>query len=403
MVHNPKISMHDIETARRALKNIIHHTPLIPSRTLSMKTGGPVYLKAENLQRTGSFKIRGAYYRLQALSEEEKRRGVVTASAGNHAQGVAWAARELGIHARVVMPKGASIAKIEATRGYGAEVILAGAEYDEAAELAQKLSAEDGSVYIHAFDDPYVVAGQGTLALEVIQDLPQLDYILVPIGGGGLLSGVGFALKSLNPRIRVIGVEAKGTHSMTASLERGEPVNLSKVQSIADGLAVKQPSELTFNLTKQVADEVVVVEEDAVAHAILFLLERARLVVEGSGAVGVAALLNEQVKVTGTGVIVLSGGNIDMNIIARIIERGLVTAGRFLRLYVQLPDRPGSLQKLLHDIAQLGANILSVEHDRLQAETPFGTVKIGLVLETRNEEHAELITASLRSTGHLLE
>ena len=403
MTAGSEVNLERIESARRALRGIVQPTPLIRSRFLSEQTGGQVFLKAENLQRTGSFKIRGAYYRMLRLTDDERSRGVIAASAGNHAQGVAWAAGKLGIRATIVMPETAAIAKVEATRAYGAEVLLHGNHFDEAMTLALEICRTEGRILIHAFDDPDVIAGQGTLALELLEELKEMDYVLVPIGGGGLLAGMGTVLKSLCPHIRLIGVESRYSNSMYRSLQEGKPISGESGATLADGLAVKYPSERTLKLAQRVVDDIVVVEEEDIPHAILFLLERARLVVEGAGAVGVAALLSGRVKISGNGIAVLTGGNIDVNRIARVIEHGLASEGRFLRLKLRLADRPGSLQALLKAVADLGANVLSVEHDRLHPGVPVGMARVTLLVEARNHGHSLEIREHLKQQGYRLE
>ncbi len=397
------VTLSDIEKARKALDGVIHHTTLDKSNTFSALTGSEVYLKLENLQKTGSFKIRGAYNKINNLTLEEKARGVIAASAGNHAQGVAYGASQAGIKATIVMPEIAPLAKIAATRGYGAEVVLAGGVYDEAYNRARELQTETGQTFIHAFNDPAVIAGQGTIGLEILQDLEEVDAIVVPIGGGGMIAGIAVAVKEMAPHVKVYGVQAQGAPAMYMS-KRAHTIKTTKdAETFADGIAVKVPGDVTFSLIDKYVDDIVVVDDEAIAGTILMLLERAKLMVEGAGATSLAAVLNGKIPAKGKIVSVISGGNVDVNFISRIIERGLVKAGRRVRLQTVVVDRPGSLQRLLAIIARLQANVLYVSHDRVERHVPLGQAVVEIGLETRDVLHTEHIMASLRHEGYKVE
>jgi threonine dehydratase len=365
---------------------------------------GPVLLKCENLQRTGSFKIRGAYVRLSRLSEEERARGVVAASAGNHAQGVALAAKMLGIKVTVFMPEGAPIPKVNATRGYGAEVRFHGEYLTQALVAAQSFSDDTGAIFIHPFDHVDIVAGQGTAGLEILQQAPEAATVLVPTGGGGFIAGVAIAIKGLRPDIRVIGVQAEEAASYPESLRRGHPVALDKMTTMADGIAVARPGDVPFAAIQQHVDEVVTVSEDSMSRALVMLLERAKMVVEPSGAAAVAALM-DQPKAFGTPVVaVLSGGNVDPLLLGKLIRHGLASGGRYMNLQVHVPDRPGGLARLLADLADAGANVLEVAHDRTSTTLHLGEVEVRLQLETRGIAHAEGVLSRLREHGyHVIE
>jgi threonine dehydratase len=395
------LTLQDIKRAQQELQGLVRHTPLYHSPNLSAEYGMPIYLKAENLQRAGSYKVRGAFYKMLNLSEEEKARGVIAASAGNHAQGVALAAQHLGIKATICMPEGAPITKVEATLKYGAEVVLHGLTYDDAFAKAKELAQEHGYTFIPGFDDPYIVAGQGTVGLEILADLPDVSTVFVPIGGGGLISGVAMAIKEQRPDVRIIGVQAAGAPAMYLSHQQGSLVATDSVRTIADGIAIKRPGTLNFACIQKYVDEIVLVDEEEIAHGILVLLERAKLVVEGAAAVGLAALLFGKVKdVAGPVAVVLSGGNIDVNILSRIIERGLVKAGRYVRLTTFVPDRPGGLQRLLAILAQAGANVIEVHHERWLNKVTIGEVEIDLALETKSHGHVDQIMETLRLEGY---
>ncbi|HEY6873676.1 MAG TPA: threonine ammonia-lyase, partial [Geobacteraceae bacterium] len=360
--------------------------------------------KAENLQRTGSFKIRGAYNKISLLSPAEKSAGVVAASAGNHGQAVAWAARELGVKATVFMPESTPPQKVFATRDYGAEVVLTGRNFDEACAAAREAEKASGALFVHPFDDPLVMAGQGTIGLEVLEELPDLATILVPIGGGGLIAGIAAAIKETRPQVRIIGVEAAAAPSMHFSLRKGEVVETPLTVSLADGIAVKRVGENTFPIVRELVDEVVLVEEEEIAQAIVALLERTKLLVEGAGAVGLAALLNGKVPVVaGKTVCLLSGGNIDVKTIAVVVERGLLAAGRYLKLKVELEDVPGSLARLAADIAATRANIYLISHDRRSIALQLGRTEVLLELETRGYEHIQEVIDYLCGRGYEVE
>lgn len=397
------VTLEDIKQAQAILRqNEIPPTPLLFSPGISSLVDGlPVYLKAENLNRAGSFKVRGAVTKIASLTPEEAARGVIAASAGNHAQGVALAARALGIRAIICMPEGAPLTKVAATKNYGAEVVLHGQTYDDAYQKALELQAEHGYVFVHAFDDPHTVAGQGTIGLEILDELPNVKTVFVPIGGGGMISGIALALKTLKPDVRVIGVQAAGAPAMYLSKQNGELTNTEFVRTIADGIAIKRPGKLTWEIIKQCVDEIVLVDEEEIAESILVLLERMKLMVEGGGAAGFAALLNKKVaNVEGPACVVLSGGNIDVNVLSRIIERGLVKAGRYVRMTTFVPDRPGGLQQLLACVANLGANVIECHHQRWLAKSTIGEVEIDLSLETRDAEHVQELLAGLRQNGY---
>ncbi|MDE3078190.1 MAG: threonine ammonia-lyase, partial [Chloroflexota bacterium] len=366
--------------------------------TFSQAIGAHVFLKCENLQRTGSFKVRGAYYRLGALSATERRQGVIAASAGNHAQGVALAAWLQNIRATIFMPEATPLAKVAATEGYGALVRLGGSSFEEAERAAKDFQRANGGIFIHPFDDELVMAGQGTIALEILDQLPQVDSIIVPVGGGGLISGIATAAKALKPSIKIFGAEIAVTGAFTESLKRGYPVATENRPTIAEGVAVHEPGKLTFEIVRQLVDEVVSVDEEMISAAMVALLERAKLTVEGAGAVGLAALLGRRLSLPGENVVaVLSGGNVDINLMARIIDHGLATAGRYLIFETWLPDRPGELLKILKPLKEERANILGVEHRR---PVSFPEVAVMLTVETRDLEHGERLLELLRRRGY---
>ncbi|MEW6425363.1 MAG: threonine ammonia-lyase [Bacillota bacterium] len=390
-----------IKKARQRLQGVIHETPLDFSATFSRLTGSQIYLKLENLQKTGSFKIRGAYNKICTLDEASRKKGVIAASAGNHAQGVAFAARRAGINSVVVMPRNAPVSKVVATQEYGAQVILAGEDYDQAFAHALAIQKETGAAFIHSFDDPQVIAGQGTIALELLAALPDPDAIVVPVGGGGLLAGIALAAKTAKPAAKIIGVQTKSAPAVYLFLEEKEIPALPGGRTIADGINVRRPGKLTLELISRYVDEVVLVEEEEIAQAILLLLERSKLVVEGAGAAGLAALLHGKISLPGKKVaVVLSGGNVDINIISIIIERGLVKSGRRLNVSVLLPDQPGSLSQMLALLAGVRANLISVSHDRIKPEVPLREAEVNLVLETRDREHVELVLEALAQGGY---
>lgn len=395
------ITLADIEAAAQRVKQAVHWTELDYSTTISGLAGCDVYLKQENLQRTGSFKIRGAYNKLALLSKAEKARGVIAASAGNHAQGVALAAQLAGIPATIVMPHGAPIAKSSATQGYGAKVILAGQSYDEAYQKAVELQEETGLTYIHAFDDVGTVAGQGTIGLEIMQDLSDVEAIVVPIGGGGLIAGIAVAAKTINPQVKIYGVQASGAPAAYHGFHRMVMPDKAFTGSIADGIAVKCPGQLTMGIINQLVDDVVLVDDEEIAQAILLLLERTKVVAEGSGAVGIAALLQNKLPVHGQKTaVVVSGGNIDVQMLSIIIERGLAKSGRRVRLHSVLVDRPGNLQKFLGTIAGTQANVISVNQDRIRPNVPLAQAEVEVLLETKDEEHIQQLVSTLTFAGY---
>lgn len=397
------VTLSMVKEAYETLRGVVRHTDLLPASASVFGEGNEIYIKAENLQRTGSFKVRGAYCRMAKLSEEEKKKGVICASAGNHAQGVALAAKTLGIAATVVMPEGAPLSKLAATRAYGAEVVLGGAGFDQALEKARQIQQARGLTFIHAFDDPLIIAGQGTIALEILKDLPECETIVVPIGGGGLAGGVALAAKALNPRVRVIGVEPENAASMHASLLAGH-ISPLEVSTLADGVAVGRVGELTYDLCRKYLDDIVTVSEGEIASTILSLLERMKIVAEGAGAVSLAAVINGRAgKARGGTVAILSGGNIDVNMLERIIDKGLVNSGRRTSFATVIGDKPGQLSKLLDLVASLGANILSVSHNRMARDAALGQVVVSLELETRDSTHIHSLLSLLGQNGYKIQ
>jgi len=390
-----------IVEAAAVLKGIIHLTPVDYTRTFSELTGSNVYFKTENLQKTGSFKIRGAYYKISRLSAKQRERGVVTASAGNHAQGVAYAASRAGINATVVMPVTAPISKVEATREYGATVVLAGQNYDEAYARALELQTESGATFIHGFDDPDVIAGQGTVGLELMEQLPQLDAVVVPVGGGGLLAGVATAVKRRRPEVKVIGVQSAGAPAMYVSYRQNRWRESGPARTLADGIAVCRPGRLTYDIVRRYVDDIVTVDDEEIARAINMLLERSKLVVEGAGAAGLAALMQGRLSLPGRHVaVILSGGNIDINTVSILIERGLLRSGRRVGLHALLDDLPGALQNFLEVISSRRANVISIAHNRVEPRVPLRKARGELVLETRNREHLDDFLSALRNLGY---
>lgn len=399
MFRAPVIPVENIRAAAEALRGVAHRTPLHRSQTFSDWAGCDVYLKHENQQRTGSFKIRGAYTKLQSLSPEQREAGVIAPSAGNHAQAVAFAARLAGVPATVFMPGAASLAKVGATEGYGARVQLVGDSVDDAVAAAQAAASRTGATLVHPFDDPAVITGQGTVGLEILEEVPDVDTVVVPLGGGGLLSGIASAIKAQHPQVRVVGVQAAGCAPYVSSLGKGEIEPVHQTTTIADGIAVKRPGELTFSLIRELVDDVVTVTDAEIGQAIVHLLERSKAVVEGAGAVGLAAVLAG--RVTGRKVVaVLSGGNIDTPLLMQVIRFGLTNQGRYLVIRTRLIDRPGQLMELLRVISDAHVNILVVSHHRESVEVAVAETGIELILETRDEAHAEQIVALVRSNGY---
>ncbi|MEP7075435.1 MAG: threonine ammonia-lyase [Acidobacteriota bacterium] len=399
------VHLPDIQSARELLAGIIIPTPILSDEKLSTEIGADAFLKAECLQRSGSFKVRGAYNKISRLSDDEKKRGVIAASAGNHAQGVALAARLHNIKATIVLPEFAPLTKITATKAQGAEVVLFGSTFDEAVGRSRELQSEHGYTYVHPFDDELVIAGQGTIGCEIAEDLPQTSVIVVPIGGGGIISGIAIAAKALMPTVRVIGVQASNVASVNKSLKAGEPVEADHQPTIADGIAVKRPGELTLPLIQQFVDEVVEVTEEEIARGIFHCVQNNHLVVEGAGAAGVAALLAKKVGVKRTDTVctVLCGGNIDANLLALVLQQVLVRQGRYIILKLLVLDRPGALAELLNRTADTGANVIEVFHRRAMWLAPLGRVGIELLLEVRDESHARDVIESLQGSGYHVE
>ncbi|MDI6098365.1 threonine ammonia-lyase [Actinoplanes sp. NEAU-A12] len=395
------LTLADVEAARDLLDGVVKKTPLIPSRPFGEITGVPVWLKCENQQRAGSYKVRGAYTRISRLSPAERARGVVAASAGNHAQGVALAAGLLGTRATVFMPEGAPLPKVTATKGYGASVEYAGTSVDDALEVAADFARSTGAVLIHPFDHPDVIAGQGTVALEILEQCPEAATIVTAVGGGGLISGLAVAAKALRPDIRIVGVQASGAAAYPLSLAAGAPRKLESCATIADGIAVMRPGDLTFAHVAKLVDEVVTVNDEDLSAALLVLLERHKTVVEPAGAAAAAALLTgAYVPHGGPVVAILSGGNIDPMLLLRVIEHGLASAGRFLRLAVRCADRPGQLARLLREIAEQRANVVDVNHSRQSPRLSFGEVEVALSVETRGPAHSSALISALRDAGY---
>jgi threonine dehydratase len=396
----PAVTAADVAAAQVLLRGVLRETPMEESRWLTERVGGPVYLKCENLQRAGSFKIRGAYTRMSRLTAAERARGVVAASAGNHAQGVALAAGLLDIAATVFMPEGAPIVKEKATRGYGADVRFFGHSVDDALTAARDFAADTGAVLIHPFDHADVVAGQGTVGLEILEQCPDVATVLVSTGGGGLLAGVAVAIRERHPDVRIVGVQAEGAAAYPASLAAGQPVALAQMSTMADGIAVGRPGEVPFSLVKELVDDVVTVREASLSRALVLLLERAKLVVEPAGAAGVAALMEEPAACRAPVVTVLSGGNIDPLLMMRVMTQGMAASGRYLALRVRIPDRPGSLAALLSGLAAVQANVLDVVHERTRAWLAVDEVEVFLHVETRGPEHRERVVTHLRQQGY---
>ena len=393
-----ELSLNEVYKASHVLKSIIRHTDLIAAPTI--RKGCDIFIKPENLQITGSFKVRGASYMISQLSDEEKSRGVIACSAGNHAQGVALAAAKCGIKSTICLPAGAPISKVEATRSYGAEICLVPGVYDDAYNRALQLKDEKGMTFVHPFDNPLVIAGQGTIALEILDDMPNVDSIIVPVGGGGLISGVAYTAKQLNPNIKVYGVQAEGAPSMVQSIEHGTIERLSSVSTIADGIAVKEPGVHTFEYCQRYVDKIVTVSEDEISAAILHLLEKHKLITEGAGAVSVAAAMFGKVPVEGKRTVCLvSGGNIDVTFLSRIISRGLMKSGRECTLVLQLTDKPGQLNQVTHVLAATGANVISVLHERTASAANVNSCLLRVSMETRNNEHIEQIRQALQEQG----
>jgi len=396
-----RVTLEQIKAAQEAIRDSVHPTPMEISRSTGALIGSEVYFKYENMQRTGSFKIRGATNRIKSLTAEEKKRGVVASSAGNHAQGVALSAQLAGVKATIVMPATASLNKAAATRGYGAEVVLHGEIYDEAYERAREIEKSTGAVFVPPYEDERIIAGQGTIGLEIMTAVNDLDSVVVPIGGGGLISGIAVAVKSLRPQCRVIGVQAAGAPGMAELYKGGEyKAPPQGPRTIADGIAIKKPSKVMLDsFISKYVDDVVTVSDDEIAAAMVYLLERTKSLVEGSGAVSVAAMLNRRMDLGRKTCAILSGGNIDLNVIAKVVERGLISYGRLTEISLIVDDQPGSLSRLTKILADLRANILDVRHDRVERGLSLRETKIDFLLETTGTDHAEKVIAALRASG----
>ncbi len=395
------LTIDSVYKARKVLNGVIRKTDVIYAPKLCK--GVDLYLKTENLQITGSFKVRGAYYKMTCLTEEEKKKGVIACSAGNHAQGVALAAQKNGIKSVICLPDGAPISKVEATKSYGAEVCLVEGVYDDAYQKALQLRDEKGYTFVHPFNDADVIAGQGTIGLELIEQLPDLDAVIVAIGGGGLISGIAYTLKTINPHVKVYGVQAKGAPSMKNAVEHGQIEELPSVSTVADGIAVKKPGDLTYELCNKYVDEIVTVSDDEISAAILALMEQHKLVTEGAGAAPVAAAMFGKMNLQGKKVAcVLSGGNIDVTILSRVIKRGLLMSGRNCQLMIELMDKPGQLKNVSRIIADLGGNVTSLHHERASEGSDVNGCYLRIVLETRNHEHIKEIRKALRDFGFKL-
>ena len=398
------IELRDIKNAAQRLRPILHHTELDLSSTFSSMTGGSIYLKCENRQKTGSFKIRGASNKIASLVEQGQVQSVVASSAGNHAQGVAYAAKKFGIPATIVMPESAPIAKVQATEGYGAKVVLSGSCYDDAYTKAREICDSEGATFLHPYNDVDVIAGQGTLGIEILGDLPTVDIILVPAGGGGLLSGVAAAVKQLNPRVKVFGVQAEGANAIARSFREKRLITTETASTIADGIAVKAPGDITVDIINQYVDDVVTVSDREISSAILLLMERCKQIVEPAGATSLAAALGGKIDVEGKNVVcLLSGGNIDVSFIQNIIEQGLVARNRRLKFIAKLIDRPGSLVQLLNVLAQAGANVLTVQHDKLMLGLNPNETYVRIACEVGGKAHGSIVMSELKNHGYQVE
>lgn len=397
--HNELLEISEVFKAQEVLKNVAIETPI--TGPTSLTDNCELYLKAENLQMTGSFKLRGAYYKISQLKEEEKKRGVIACSAGNHAQGVALGATRNGIKSLICLPTLAPISKVEATKNFGAQVCMVDGVYDDAYQKALELRDKEGYTFIHPFNDPLVIAGQGTIGVEILRQLPDVEAVVVPVGGGGLISGVAFAIKTLRPDVKIYGVQAEGAPSMKESIERGERIALDKVTTIADGISVKEPGELTFQICRDYVDEIVTVNDDEIAATILALMEKQKMVAEGAGAVGVAAVMFNKLPVKGKKVVsIVSGGNIDVNILSKVMTRGLVKSGRVVALTLDLPDKPGVLAEISKIISQQGGNVISVIHERTSSFTNINGCLLHIEMETRDHEHVAEIKRLLEAAGY---
>lgn len=395
------IDLQNIQVAKKNLDTVIQQTPLTYAPILSEQLDSDIYLKKENLQLTGSFKLRGAFNKLATLNDDERSQGVVAASAGNHAQGVAFSAKHFGCEATIIMPDATPLTKVNGVRSFGAEVILHGANYDEAYAYATEYAIKNSKTFVHPFEDDQVICGQGTIALEILEELDSIDMIIIPIGGGGLISGIGAAIKTLKPEIKIIGVVASGARSMLESFEEKTAIDSLAVKTIADGIAVRDTSKKMLDLVLKYVDDIIEVEDQEIASAILFLLERQKLVVEGAGAVGVAALMHDKIDIKGKKVVsLLSGGNIDVTMLAQIIEKGLVKSSRKMNLIVTLIDKPGSLMFLTDIFNSNSANIVHIDYDRDSVALDFGDANVTIALETKGEAHQERLRQELTKHGY---
>lgn len=400
---NLSVNIKDILQAQKRLRPIVHNTPIIRSRTFSSMTGVETYLKLENLQRGGSFKIRGAFNKLSSLKKEIRKKGVVAASAGNHAQGVALAANTFGVHTTIVMPEHAPISKQSAVLGYGATLLLKGSNFEEAYAEAQRIAKKENATLIETYNDETLLAGHGTIALEILKLQPDIDTMIVPIGGGGLISGVGIAAKAIKPKLRIIGVQAERISSVYRSFLKGGIAVSKPRKTIADGIAIREPGSITFPIIQKVVDDILTVSEEEIASSILLLMERKKIIVEGAGATPLAGLLSKKISRLGKKVaLILSGGNIDVNLLERIIEKGLMKTGRLLLLKTEIPDTPGALGELTTCLGHMKANILDITHDRISTETDIGLTGIKTTLETHGKEHNRKIVRELRKRGYKL-
>lgn len=401
---NELITLENVQAARALLEGVTDYTCMEFSRALSDRGGGPSYLKCENLQRTGAFKIRGAYNRIARLSDEQRARGAVAASAGNHAQGVALASSLLGVKATVFMAEGAALPKVEATTRYGANVILEGAVYDEAYAAAQKFAEQENAVMVHPFDHADVIAGQGTIALEILEQLPEAATLLIPVGGGGLISGIAAAAKALKPSIRIVGVEPDGAASVSRALETGSVIPLESLSTVADGLATKMAGALCLSHVQHFVDQIITVNDEEISEALLLVAERAKMLVEPAGAAGVAALISQRAEIKFPVVVLLSGGNIDPLLLIRVLRYGMGSAGRYFSFSTMLPDRSGELHRLAGVISRSGANVIGVEHRREGvANRLLGDVEISMQLETRGSDHIQSVIAQLEEAGYVVQ
>lgn len=396
-----EVTLEKIQKAREVIKDEVYRTPLLPSKSLNNSRNNQIFLKPESMQRTGSFKVRGAFNKLAHLTEEEKSKGVIASSAGNHAQGVALAASAYGVESTIVMPIDAPTSKIIATEGYGANVVLSGDTFDEAGDKARELQRETGATLLHAFNDEHVVAGQGTVGLEILEDLEDVDAIVVPVGGGGLIAGIAIAAKTLKPDVKIIGVESENADSMKQSLKAGEAIRCAAKKTIADGIAVNEPGNITYDITEKYIDEIITVTEDEIKKAIFKLVEKEKLIVEGGGAVSMAAIMSDKINLENSKIVaVISGGNIDMNLVKNIIDSTLIDTGHLAEIKVSIPNKPGHLKTLLEVIADTEANISTISQTNVKPYISLGDVEVTLGLETKGHQHVQEIHDVLLTKGY---